>query len=435
MLGTGWNGPLRVRAAGVRFTLRDARSVWWQVDAEAYLGEHMIPVIRQGGWQLDTMTMSASPAMPASMARPLTGFPLDETLLPAAEGDSRQRMLQETAEALSSMEDPENAFALASAMNLPVRTVQLGSGHLSELVCGRDGTQILLDRAAAGDDPGLLNRCVLHECIHARLHWLYLRFRQLQGEALLAAYSPEDLLAADAPCPGLSLAEDDCRRIEDMLLPPETSAVESALSAGAAVLAEGWIVLNLPRYVTWGPEGPRLTDRARLHPELCRFTVTELPRSALYKRRRCLLTEPSMMDPAELRQAADDARRQSIRLLSLLPEGDAFPDMLRRLMEQSGVSVERLSGRCGISERTLFTLRADPDAHLTAEQLLRLCIGLQLPPAVSDRLMRSAGLCWRPTARHALYQQIQQTMYMAHPADIDRVLTMNGEPALFGREA
>lgn len=95
-----------------------------------------------------------------------------------------------------------------------------------------------------------------------------------------------------------------------------------------------------------------------------------------------------------------------------------FPDALCFLMKERGMTLELLEEKSGISVRTIKRLRNDPDYNVTREHIVALSVGMSLPPIVSSKLLRKAGLEMKNTITHNAYRMILSMMYCC---DIDEI--------------
>ena len=116
------------------------------------------------------------------------------------------------------------------------------------------------------------------------------------------------------------------------------------------------------------------------------------------------------------------------RVLNALP--DTFPETLSMLMTQSGITEENLEERSGISVRTISRLRREERSNYSMDQVITLCIALQLPPWLSAELLDRAGLLLRRTKQHRAYRLILDCMFMDTLDTVQSFLRASGCEAL-----
>ena len=106
--------------------------------------------------------------------------------------------------------------------------------------------------------------------------------------------------------------------------------------------------------------------------------------------------------------------------------GMNFGDALAFLMKERKMTSERLEEASQISVRTISRLRNDREYAVSDSQIVALSVGLHLPPAVSNELMKKAGLCLRNTTKHNIYGMILCAFYMADILTVNAYLTEMG---------
>ena len=100
----------------------------------------------------------------------------------------------------------------------------------------------------------------------------------------------------------------------------------------------------------------------------------------------------------------------NMRYLRSLPR--FFPEMLTKLMEDCNVSVEELSGRTGISTRTINRLRNELRTEYSADQIVAIIVGLHLPPWVSDHVLKAASINFSDNLATFNYNYVVSCMFM-----------------------
>ena len=190
------------------------------------------------------------------------------------------------------------------------------------------------------------------------------------------------------------------------------------MDSGRYVYADGHICLNDKRYVTGTPKGLRLTAWANAHVDQCclRFINVYEPCGLADYCFGCLNSDEEYnrhyISFAE--DNGDLSDREKLehmqRILSSLP--DTFPETLTALMARAGMTEEKLEELSGISVSTISRLRRTERTNYSVDQVVALCIALQLPPWLSSELLSQAGLVLRRTRQHRAYRLILDCMFM-----------------------
>lgn len=85
--------------------------------------------------------------------------------------------------------------------------------------------------------------------------------------------------------------------------------------------------------------------------------------------------------------------------------GVGFGEALKLLMNDRGMSVEKMESESGLSVSTVKRLRAGQEA--SAEQVVAISVALRLPPMVSSDLLRMCGITLDfNNQRNTVYQMI-----------------------------
>lgn len=89
-----------------------------------------------------------------------------------------------------------------------------------------------------------------------------------------------------------------------------------------------------------------------------------------------------------------------------------FPSTLSFLMGKAGITIEELEEKSYISSRTISRLRSEERETYSLDQVIALCVALQLPPWLSRELLHRAGIVLRQTHQHQAYQFILDCLFM-----------------------
>ena len=112
------------------------------------------------------------------------------------------------------------------------------------------------------------------------------------------------------------------------------------------------------------------------------------------------------------------------KLISELPL--SFPDALSYLMKRAHLTIEAMEERAGISARTISRMRTQEQRECSLDQVIAICVALQLPPWLSREMLAKAGYLLRPTKQHQAYQLVLDCMFMDTVEDVQRFLAEAG---------
>ena len=114
------------------------------------------------------------------------------------------------------------------------------------------------------------------------------------------------------------------------------------------------------------------------------------------------------------------------RVLNDLPE--SFPDALKHLMHNrpaGRLNVLDLAIRSGLPETTVNRYCTDPQAFYDLEEVLLICLALNLPPWLSSVLLEKANLAIVRTGAQAHYGFILDCLYLENVAAVQAFLKGN----------
>ena len=212
------------------------------------------------------------------------------------------------------------------------------------------------------------------------------------------------------------------------------------VSSGCYVYVEGKFCINKPACVRRSANGKLyLTKAAREAVDRCclmfeyssvnsepRYVDGRLNRELQVRDIRGQLAEVS--DNTSEIGSPEDFVREAAWITSVRTQigGMDFGDALTFLMKERKMTSERLEEASQISIRTISRLRNDREYAVSDSQIVALSVGLHLPPAVSNELMKKAGLCLRNTTKHNIYGMILCAFYMADILTVNAYLTEMG---------
>ena len=111
-----------------------------------------------------------------------------------------------------------------------------------------------------------------------------------------------------------------------------------------------------------------------------------------------------------------------------------FHQSLIELMKWRGITNEQLAEKSLLNPKTIQRMRTDPDQRSDLETIIAICIGLQLPPYISNSLIGKAGLKLRVGKKGVIYAHLLTVLYQSPIDDFNEYLEVAGYPPLSGKE-
>jgi len=211
--------------------------------------------------------------------------------------------------------------------------------------------------------------------------------------------------------------------IESLTSPELLEKVKS----GNYLFVDFHFCLNHPKYIQKNECGePELTRYARCHiDECCLVFDLEIKSTDSYGKRfftECVLYRDAASDIIFIPHYSDrnksnpnhakmlhEYNRDILEAMKSLPM--SFSGTLNQLIAWTGMKEEKLSEQSKLSEKTIQRLRNNEPDNVTIETLIQLCIGMQLPPQLSNRLIQAAGKSFMMTEKHLMYQFLLNVCY------------------------
>lgn len=214
------------------------------------------------------------------------------------------------------------------------------------------------------------------------------------------------------------------------------------LNTGNYIFVDSHFCINHPKYVQYNMWGEAyLTDYARYHMDECCLVfdiafdrpVGIFNEDFYYK---CVLFKDATSDIIFEARFSDssinnsvDAQAEAImsyskeiaKVLQAMPGN--FPAALVYLMEWKGITNENLAEKTFLDTRTIQRLRNDFDNKTSIETVIAICIGLQLPPAISSRLIDLSTCSLGVGDTHVAYHCILTSYYTRPIIDCNTLLT------------
>lgn len=208
------------------------------------------------------------------------------------------------------------------------------------------------------------------------------------------------------------------------------------MQSGQFTFVDGHIVYNKTEAedVIYTASGARLSPWANAHAdEVC------LPFDKKYtEAHKCRYTYRQMNSDEDLKNSmrflssagtlsVKDAQKMKDRLMEDMPL--SFHGALSYIMK-GRVTVDDLKDRIPLSRNTILRLRTEERPSYELDQVIALCIGLNLPPWLSEILLDKAGLTVKRYGPKGYYGVILDCFYMDTINEVQKFLEDNGYPEL-----
>jgi len=223
------------------------------------------------------------------------------------------------------------------------------------------------------------------------------------------------------------------------------------INSGNYLFVENHFCINDSKYIRFNESGlPQLTDYARQHIDECCFVFNIKARAndkyGVKYYSECILFRSMISNKIidteyddskhniEVAQRAKDLQDTARDILSIknsLPNN--FSKKLIFHMKRKNCTVEKLAEKALIGVRTIQRIRNDEDYPITMENVVAICIGLQLHPIFSKDLIEKAGLKFKCSEKHIIYELILDSCYNESIHYCNEILRNNNLPTL-GRE-
>jgi len=87
-----------------------------------------------------------------------------------------------------------------------------------------------------------------------------------------------------------------------------------------------------------------------------------------------------------------------------------------------------------VEPRMISRMRADEERDWDIKKLSAICIALQLPPSLSLPLIEKAGVTFKPSEVHFIYQHVLTTRYNSTIHECNEFVAEAGLPYLSSKE-
>lgn len=204
----------------------------------------------------------------------------------------------------------------------------------------------------------------------------------------------------------------------------ENPAFQALLATGNYLYVDSHFCLNLPQYLTLNKfSKTELTRYARLHMEECCLIFDLAVKNqekeeayfdeVLYRDANSDIIFEAHFVNTEIVNEAILIRKRMIELQELVMSlPSSFSGTVNALIKWSELTIEKISERSLLSERTLYRMKSDEELKISLEAILQLSIGLQLPPELSSILIAHSTNQLGNSALHFLYRFLLNSRYM-----------------------
>ena len=227
------------------------------------------------------------------------------------------------------------------------------------------------------------------------------------------------------------------------------------LDSGNFVYIDTHFCINDPKYVVENDFGIlEMTEYANTHMDECCLTFERTTRpNADYGAQRyteCILFQKAVSktvndfqyshtdnnSEVEARAAAIRAEHEEVKeiakIVNQLPV--PFNDSLVFLMKWKGITVERLAEKALVSAKTIQRMRNEQEHGWDLDLVIAVCIGLQLPPSLSNLLLEKTGHKLMVGEKGMTYSHLLATRYQGTIHEVNEYLETTGYSRLSDKE-
>lgn len=220
-------------------------------------------------------------------------------------------------------------------------------------------------------------------------------------------------------------------------------AFREAINSGAFVYMENSYVLNAPPFIQLSEAGRfELTDYAKHNLSECALAFTDrmiIKYSGTTMRglKSDELMHGGSRVQIEERQIAEyDRNTQNEKLFTAIQEAEEamkiadklpnpFGQALAWLMKWRKTTNERLAEATLMSSRTIQRMRTNPEPNYEAGTVVAVCVGLQLFPHISHKMLAKAGIKLKDTKKDIYYSIFINTHYKSSVHECNQLLLSN----------
>lgn len=208
------------------------------------------------------------------------------------------------------------------------------------------------------------------------------------------------------------------------------------IGSGRYQYIDGHYCLAHSKYVYRRNGHLHLTSYAKSHMDECCLVFTIKGNRIEYTYKEGTLQKESAV--AGTRAEYDDVQptvhnlqSEAVRLSEILYSLPAAPnETLKRHMERCGITVDGLVAKSGVSLSTIQRFRNSPTFKTARNNVLAICIGLQLEPVLQKDLLRKCGIMFSNSPEDILCEMMMCTMYRQPLSLFNQRLQEYGFPPL-----
>jgi len=223
---------------------------------------------------------------------------------------------------------------------------------------------------------------------------------------------------------------------------------------GAYIYVDSHMCLNDAKYIERDENGTaQMTEYGRLHIDECclafELKVKSKDKYAEEFYKECVLfrdansgitfqTSFSAKASESVLNQADAILTHGGELKSVI-QGmpNTFGEALKYLMKWAdGMTVEALGAAAQLDPKTIQRMRNQPEYPTNIESVVAVCIGMHLPPELSEALLALTEfrLAWMQKESHMMYRFFLYHMYESSVDECNKILQSKGIPILTGKE-
>lgn len=216
----------------------------------------------------------------------------------------------------------------------------------------------------------------------------------------------------------------------------DSQAFRDRINSGCYQYIDGHYCLAKSKYIYRRTWELHLTSHAKRHMEECCLVFTISGSRIEYTYKEGTLQKEDVAAGirawySDIQPASFDFMAEANRLSEILYMLPSSPnETLKKHMDRRGITVEELVAKSGVSESTIKRLRASPSYRTIRNNVLAICIGLQLEPPLQKDWLRKCGIALSDSPEDLLYEMLLCSMYRQPLSRFNEKLKEYGYPPL-----
>lgn len=213
-------------------------------------------------------------------------------------------------------------------------------------------------------------------------------------------------------------------------------AFRKRISSGCYQYIDGHYCLAKPQYIYKRNGILKLTSYAKSHMDECCLVFTIESGRAGYGYKEGTLQKEAVISTSragysDKQPSAFDYQNEASRLSQILYSLPPNPSgTLIKHMERKKITLEGLVAKSGVSISTIKRLRSSDSCRTNRNNILAICIGLQLEPLLQKDYLRKCGVSFNQSQEDILYELMMCSMYRLPLSEFNRKLEEYGLPPL-----